>query len=97
MIKPKVFTELHHAGYCRWEVWIGTISIATIFAPHKGKRDYYIARCNFEMIRGTVDFSKDKHFETMNESMNYINERYAKLIKCLASHLHTIKPFKLTP
>lgn len=93
MIKPKVDMDLRHTEYCVWVIRIGCIDIANIFSPRKGERDYYIVKILFEQERGNIDFSKDKHFNTMEECTSYVNERYKKLIRCLASHLHTVKPF----
>lgn len=77
--------EYVHSGYCVYSVLVGCIDIATIFSPHKGKRDHYIVRLNFNQRRGEVDYKKDKQFETYEECQRYIHSEFKKTIQCLAN------------
>jgi hypothetical protein len=85
--------EYKHSGYCVYTARVGCVEIATIFSPHKGKRDYYIVRLNFKQERGKVDFTKDKTFNTYDECERYIHDEFKKTLRCLINYYRN-KKFK---
>jgi hypothetical protein len=85
------FIEYKHTGYCTWDVVVGCIDIAHIWSPHKGKRDYWLVRLQFNQRRGHVDFSKDRRFDTMEECKKYIHRCFKRAIKTLATYYQIIK------
>lgn len=78
--------EYQHTGYCIHTAIVGCIDIATVWFPHKGKRDYYQVRLHFKQQRGKIDFSKDKHFETFEECKKYIHTEFAACINRLNTY-----------
>lgn len=91
-MKGLTWIEYEHTGYCVHSAIIGCIDIATVWAPHKGKRDYYQVRLNFKQERGKVDFSKDKRFDTMDECKKYINDEFAKCVNALNTYYRIKRP-----
>lgn len=63
------------------ELWVGFICIGVVIKV-RGKEDY-LTRLQFTQERGNVDFSKDKHFATLDEGISYINKEFARYIKLL--------------
>jgi len=85
------FLEYKHTGYCTYDVVVGCIDIAHIWTPYKGHRDYYMVRLQFNQLQGTVDFSKDRKFATMEECKQYVHRSFKKAVKQLAVNYGLLK------
>lgn len=86
--------EYQHTGYCVHTAIVGCIDIANIWTPYKGKRDYFQVRLMSKQERGKVDFSKDKHFATMDECKKYIHTEFARCINQLNTYYRIKQHYK---